>query len=189
MERVLLVSSTEKGTAYLCALLKGYFPAAPALAKNGGEARRLTLDGAYDLVVINAPLPDEFGCELARRVSQSTGAGILLVARADMAAEAAQKVCDAGVFVIEKPIDRRLFDQALRFIAAAQNRLASLLEENARLHRQLQNLRLIDRAKCLLIETLGMTEPQAHRYIEQQAMDLRMTKREIAGEIIRTYEN
>ena len=97
MERVLLVSSTEKGTAYLCALLKGYFPAAPALAKNGGEARRLTLDGAYDLVVINAPLPDEFGCELARRVSQSTGAGILLVARADMAAEAAQKVCDAGV--------------------------------------------------------------------------------------------
>ena len=183
MERVLLVSSTEKGTAYLCALLKGYFPAAPALAKNGGEARRLTLDGAYDLVVINAPLPDEFGCELARRVSQSTGAGILL------AAEAAQKVCDAGVFVIEKPIDRRLFDQALRFIAAAQNRLASLLEENARLHRQLQDLRLIDRAKCLLIETLGMTEPQAHRYIEQQAMDLRMTKREIAGEIIRTYEN
>ena len=102
-----------------------------------------------------------------------------------MAAEAAQKVCDAGVFVIEKPIDRRLFDQALRFIAAAQNRL----EENARLHRQLQDLRLIDRAKCLLIETLGMTEPQAHRYIEQQAMDLRMTKREIAGEIIRTYEN
>ena len=136
MERVLLVSSTEKGTAYLCALLKGYFPAAPALAKNGGEARRLTLDGAYDLVVFNAPLPDEFGCELARRVSQSTGAGILLVARADMAAEAAQKVGDAGVFVIEKPIDRRLFDQALRFIAAAQNRLASLLEENARLHRQ-----------------------------------------------------
>ena len=106
-----------------------------------------------------------------------------------MAAEAAQKVCDAGVFVIEKPIDRRLFDQALRFIAAAQNRLASLLEENARLHRQLQDLRLIDRAKCLLIETLGMTEPQAHRYIELQAMDLRMTKREIAGEIIRTYEN
>ena len=66
MERVLLVSSTEKGTAYLCALLKGYFPAAPALAKNGGEARRLTLDGAYDLVVINAPAASLRGASASR---------------------------------------------------------------------------------------------------------------------------
>ena len=35
----------------------------------------------------------------------------------------------------------------------------------------------------------GMTEPQAHRYIEKQAMDLRITRREVAEGIISTYEN
>ena len=49
-------------------------------------------------------------------------------------------------------------------------------------------MRLIDRAKCVLIQYLTMTEPQAHRYIEKQAMDTRTTRREVAQQILRTYE-
>ena len=47
---------------------------------------------------------------------------------------------------------------------------------------------LIDRAKCVLIQVLGMTEPQAHRYIEKQAMDMRVSKRQVAEELLKTYE-
>ncbi len=42
----------------------------------------------------------------------------------------------------------------------------------------------MDRAKCLLIECCGMTEPEAHSYIEQQAMNQRRSKRDIAEDII-----
>ena len=52
----------------------------------------------------------------------------------------------------------------------------------------MNEVRIINRAKCCLIEYLKMTEPQAHRYIEKQAMDLRQTKREIAESILKTYE-
>lgn len=49
--------------------------------------------------------------------------------------------------------------------------------------------RLIERAKEVLMEYLKMTEAQAHRYIEKQAMDMRITRREVAESILKTYEN
>ena len=48
---------------------------------------------------------------------------------------------------------------------------------------------MVDRAKCALIQYLHMSEPDAHRYIEKQAMDLRITRQEVAEEILKTYES
>ena len=57
-----------------------------------------------------------------------------------------------------------------------------------RLQDKIEEIRLVSRAKCVLIEVLGMTEPQAHRYLEKQAMDLRCTRREVAQGVLSTYE-
>ena len=51
-----------------------------------------------------------------------------------------------------------------------------------------EEIRLVDRAKCVLIQVLSMTEPQAHRYLEKEAMDRRVTRREVAEQVLRTYE-
>ena len=51
----------------------------------------------------------------------------------------------------------------------------------------MNEIRLVNRAKWLLISEVKMTEPDAHRYIEKQAMDLCVSKREIAEQIIKTY--
>ena len=51
----------------------------------------------------------------------------------------------------------------------------------------MQEIRLVNRAKWILIGSLKMTEGEAHRYIEKQAMDRCVPRREIAEEIIRTY--
>ena len=56
--------------------------------------------------------------------------------------------------------------------------------ENRRLQKRIEDIRLVDRAKCLLIECCGMSEPEAHSYIEQQAMNRRCPKRDIAQGII-----
>ena len=57
-------------------------------------------------------------------------------------------------------------------------------KENRRLQKRIEDIRLVDRAKCLLIECCGMSEPEAHSYIEQQAMNRRCPKREVAQGII-----
>lgn len=48
--------------------------------------------------------------------------------------------------------------------------------------------RLVNREKWLLIECLSMAEAVAHHYIEKQAMDLRISRREVAENIIKTYQ-
>ena len=52
---------------------------------------------------------------------------------------------------------------------------------------KMSEIRLVNRAKLLLISELSMTEPEAHRYIEKHAMDRCVAKKQIAEEIIRTY--
>lgn len=88
-----------------------------------------------------------------------------------------KKVEDDGVFVVPKPLSRVLFMQALRMTRAARSRLTGLQSENRRLQKRIEDIRQVDRAKCLLIECCGMTEPEAHSYIEQQAMNQRRSKR------------
>lgn len=62
--------------------------------------------------------------------------------------------------------------------------MLGLQRENVRLNEKLEELRLVSRAKGALMRVLGMTEPQAHHYIEKQAMDLRATRREVARRIL-----
>ena len=52
----------------------------------------------------------------------------------------------------------------------------------------MEEIRLVNRAKWRLIEVLKMTEAQAHRYIEKQAMDRCVNRRTIASEILAAYK-
>ena len=59
--------------------------------------------------------------------------------------------------------------------------------ENEKLAGKIDEFRIIDRAKWVLIDYLKMSEEQAHRYIEKQAMDLRIPRIEAAKNILKTY--
>ena len=64
----------------------------------------------------------------------------------------------------------------------------SMQAQTDQLRAQLQDLKRIQKAKGLLMRQLGMTEQDAHRWIEKAAMDRCVKKREIAETIIRMYE-
>ena len=187
-DSVLLVGSTEKSCALLWALVPPGSFAGMKLCRSGGEARRAAAVSAYDLVVINTPLSDESGLELALEMARQSVSGVMLLVKADLAEAVAAHVEERGVLVLSKPVSKALFDQALRFSRIARGRMLALKQENDRLERKLAELRLVDRAKCVLIQHLGMTEEQAHRHMEKQAMDTRQTKADVARTILSTYE-
>ena len=91
--------------------------------------------------------------------------------------------------VIPKPLIRNLFFRTMKFINASRKRLLGLQTENLKLHKKLEEIRTINRAKLALMQYLGFTEQQAHRYLEKQAMDLRCTKIEVALKVIKMYES
>jgi AmiR/NasT family two-component response regulator len=115
-------------------------------------------------------------------------AGVLLITKSEIADEVSAKVENYGVFVLPKPLNRTLFFQTLKLMAAARSRVLGLRDENVQLQKKIEAIRLVDRAKCLLIQHLNLTEPQAHRYIEKQAMDRRISKRAVAEGILNTYD-
>ena len=188
MDSALLVSSSDKGRKMLLELMNGSQPMKLATASSGSEARRLAAEMEYQLIIVNAPLSDEYGDGLSATLSMDTSAGILLIVRAENADEVAEKVEDMGVMVLGKPVGRAMFYQALKMVTAARRRVLGPKSENLQLQKKIDEIRMVDRAKCALIQYLSMTEQQAHRYIEKQAMDRRQTRMQIAQSIIQIYE-
>ena len=152
------------------------------------EARRYLIERTVDLLVINAPLSDENGLRLAVDTIGDKANQVILMVRREYAEDVAAKVEDYGIFTVEKPISHAAFWLALKMTNAAFNRTRSFISENDRLKKSLADIRLVSRAKCLLIEKLGFSEEAAHRELERMAMDARLGKAEIANEIIKRYE-
>ena len=155
-------------------------------ASSGGEARRLLLAGDWDLLLIAAPLPDEFGHDLATDAAEQ-GLPVLLSVKAELWEEASARVGPAGVVALGRPFSRAVFAQAVGMLRAAQAQVGKLREENKKLRQKLEELRAVSRAKCLLVEYLHLDEEGAHKYIERAAMEERKTRRAVAEEIIAEF--
>ncbi len=184
---VLLVSASEKFRETALSLLPqtDYWPV--DTAGSAGAARRAMLETPYDLVLIHAPLRDEFGSRLAADICRSSGAGALLLVKKELYDDVYAKVMEDGVMVLPTPASAQTVTQTLRIMCAARERLRRMEEKQATVEEKIEEIRLVNRAKWLLIEQLQMTEGDAHRYIEKQAMDLRISRKEVAENIIRTY--
>lgn len=127
--------------------------------------------------------------EAAARLAAEQRVPVVAVVRAGERAGAEAALAGTGVPVLEYPIRHGSLLMALRISQEMNERLRTLGSENERLKSALSDMKLVDRAKCTLIQYLGMTEAEAHRFIEKRAMDKRLPKREIAMEILKTYEN
>jgi len=188
MQHTLLVSSAEKSRSQLLELIQSMDQQVISCAQNSGEARRMLLEQDFTLIAINSPLSDEFGLELSVFAAEKSLAGVLLFVKAEHADAVSAQVEDSGVVVVSKPVNRQFFHQAYKLVVASHRRAMSLQQENDKLQNQIEEIRLVNRAKCILIERLSMTEAQAHRFVEKQAMDMRTTRGEIARGILKTYE-
>ncbi len=151
------------------------------------EARRILGEQHYDHVIINAPLPDEVGTRFAVDIAATAGTVVLLMVPSEHHAEIFDRVGEHGVFTLPKPTSMPLLTIALEWMAAARERLRGPEKTSLSFESKMEEIRIINRAKWQLISALGLDEPQAHRYIEKQAMDRCISKREVAEEILRTY--
>lgn len=185
--RVLVVGSGDKIFDYISDMLpkSGYEPL--MRANDAGEARRLLLDTPADIVIINTPLTDEFGTELALDLAESP-MGVMLLVKSELYDQVCYKVEDSGVLTLGKPMTRQGFYSAVKLLSALSARLAKMEKKNRSLQEKMADIRVVNRAKWLLIERHRMTEEDAHYFIEKQSMDMRLSRREVAENIIRSYD-
>ena len=185
---VLIVSSSKTFNASFSALLpqKDYSPV--DIVQSISHARRKISERTYDLVIINTPLPDDFGKKFAIDICDGRNTVAVLLVKSDIYDETYSKVLGHGVLTLRKPTPAAIMNQALDWMRAISRRLGKLEKKTLTLEEKMSEIRIVNRAKWALIESCKMTETDAHRYIEKQAMDRCVTRREIAEGILQTYK-
>lgn len=187
VKSMLLVSPTGQMYEHICELLPNDEFDPIVNVSSAGEARRILSSADFDLLVVNAPLTDEFGVDFVQNYVE-TPIGILFLCKSDIYDQVSARLEDFGVLTLPKPINRQILFTAIKLATAVHARLGLFEEKNRTLREKMADIRVVDRAKWLLIGNLNMTENDAHYYIEKQAMNLRLSRREVAEHIIRTYD-
>lgn len=150
-------------------------------------AKRISAERTYDYVIINSPLPDETGTRFAIDAGNKKGTVVLLLVRNELHGEIYYKVAEHGIFILAKPVSKQMMAIALDWMASAREKLRKYEKKTLSIEEKMEEIRIVNRAKWMLINELKMDEPNAHRYIEKQAMDRCVSKCEVAEEIIKTY--
>ncbi|MBQ6413999.1 MAG: ANTAR domain-containing protein [Ruminococcus sp.] len=184
--RMLIVSSDDRFSKDVSTLLQGdQFQ--QDCSRSASDARCKLLENQYDFVIVNAPLRDEFGSRLCIDVIRNNGTIAAIFAANDTYDEIYAKVSVHGVFVLYKPTSKTLVSQAISLMVCARERLRSLEKKVGNTESKLDEIRIVNKAKWLLIDQEGLSEADAHKYIEKSAMDSGITKRLAAQMIIDKY--
>lgn len=183
---ILIVSASEQFDLAVKRSLAGFITI--DTRKTVSLARRSVLEKSYDLVVINAPLPDETGVEFALDATEKSGCAVLLVTPQEVYEDVSDRVIDHGVFVTTKPLQPGRIDKAIRYLVAVQNRIRKYEKKTLSVEEKMEEIRIVSQAKILLVEKKHMTEDDAHRFIGKQAMDHGVSRRIIAEKIIDEFD-
>lgn len=184
---ILAVSASDKLFNVLSDVLKDRFCLDIKCASSISEAKRMILLQSFDIVAINAPLKDESGIDFAVNVSSESPKGVLILINNEYYDQVLDKVMEYGVLAVSKPLSRQMLYESVNLLVAANHKLEKVEKKNEKLTAKMEEVRIVNRAKWVLIEKLGLSEEEAHRVIEKQAMDERQSKREVAETIMRTY--
>ncbi len=186
MAEILYVSKSEISSD-LAQLFKQAGYGFVTQVKSGSEARRIIGTKDVRMVVINAPLSDEFGNELAFKIDENMFSNAILLVNPDILDAVEQKTYGTSIIVLSKTVSKKQFYKALTFLEAQAQKMDKAVEENQRLQAKLEELKIISRAKMILMEKNKMSEEAAHKHIDKTAKDQRRLKKDVAKSIIDMY--
>ena len=186
MNSILIISTQENNSLEIQNLLRSNYDCNIVLCDDENAVNDYISKDEFDLGIID--MQNNSGdIELAVELVSNTLAGVIVICD-KVPFELEATIERFGIITIDKPIDERLFLQMVKLVKTMKARLELYRRENLQLKNKLNELRIVDRAKSVLMQYLNMTEAQAHQFIVKQAMNMRMTKAQIAQNILKTYE-
>ena len=146
----------------------------------------------------SAPPPDILLCSLTGKGAMSiddllmlSGRNpllqIILLTGKDAREQIAFRCRKYPVYVFSLPLRRQILEEVLRMNLFMSGRVLEKESELQRMRKKLNEVGIVTKAKCLLIQMRQMTEEEAHYYLEKRAMDEGLSKKEVAAAVIRLY--
>ncbi len=155
-----------------------------AQAADGEETVKLARELEPDLIIMDVKMPKLDGITAAETLAEERIAPIVMLT-AFSQRELVERARDAGAMAyVVKPFDGTELIPAIEIAMGRFAEIKAIEEELANLEDRFESRKIIDQAKGMLQEGLGLTEPEAFRWIQKTAMDLRKSMREVAEGVI-----
>ena len=155
----------------------------------GDEAIDLVRMLEPDLVILDIKMPGMNGIDAAKVISDEGLAAVILLT-AFSQQDLIQKASNAGVLAyLVKPFQRSDLVPAIELALGRFKEISDLKQETLMLRESLQTRKLVDRAKGLLIDSYGLKESDAYRYLQKKAMEDRTTMKSVAEDILTDISN
>ncbi|WP_344895131.1 ANTAR domain-containing response regulator [Actinomadura meridiana] len=153
-------------------------------AGDGEAAVRLAVEHRPDLVILDVKMPVLDGISAAERISAERIAPVVILT-AFSQRELVQRATEAGAMAyLVKPFSKTDLAPAIEMAVSRYTELRALEAEVSGLKEQLETRKVVDRAKGLLQQAHGWSEPDAFRWIQKTSMDRRLTMRAVAEAVV-----
>ncbi|MDO5051530.1 MAG: response regulator [Pseudoclavibacter sp.] len=153
-------------------------------AGDGETAVALATELRPDLVVMDVKMPQLDGISAAEQLSKDNIAPVVLLT-AFSQKELVERASEAGALAyVVKPFTQNDLLPAIEIALARHQQIIALEAEVADLGQRFETRKQVDRAKGLLTQKMGLSEPEAFRWIQKASMDRRLTMLEVAQAVI-----
>jgi len=153
-------------------------------AADGEAAVALAREHRPDLVVMDVKMPLMDGISAAEILTRERIAPVVLLT-AFSQQELVERASEAGAIAyVVKPFTPNDLIPAIEVALSRAQQISALEDEVADMAERLETRKVLDRAKGILNDTMGLTEPEAFRWIQKASMDRRLTMREVAQTVI-----
>ena len=186
---LLLVTASQETAAQFARLLPADRFAPEFSVCSPVEADYVLAESSFDVAVIDDTVPYDTAPDITAAASRYGIRHVLLLTAPERFERASVVAQQYGYLALPTPVDPALLRQSLGMMAAASERIRELEERAQNLQDKMEELKAVDRAKLILVQQFKMSETEAHRFIEKNAMDRCVKRRDIAENIIRTYQN
>lgn len=153
-------------------------------AGDGAKAIELAEELRPDLVILDVKMPVLDGIAAAEHIASHRIAPVVILT-AFSQRDLVERARDAGAMAyLVKPFSRTDLVPAIEMAVSRFAEVGLLEQEVADLSERLETRKAVDRAKGVLQKELGLTEPEAFRWIQKTAMDLRLSMRQVAEGVV-----
>ncbi|MCK8614930.1 ANTAR domain-containing response regulator [Gordonia sp. C13] len=155
-------------------------------APNGQVAVELTESLNPDLVIMDIKMPIRDGIDAATEIAEKRLAPVVMLT-AFSQRDFIEKARDAGAMAyLVKPFTKADLVPAIEVAVSRYHELKLLEREVATMNERLETRKLVERAKGLLMQKQGLSEPEAFKWIQRAAMDRRTTMKAVAQVVVET---
>lgn len=153
-------------------------------AENGQRAIELAKEREPDIVLMDVKMPVLDGITAAEQIAADRIAPVVLLT-AFSQKELVERAREAGAMAyVVKPYTAADLVPAMEIALSRFDEILALEDEVSEMKDQFETRKLVERAKSLLITKMGLTEPEAFRWIQKTSMDRRLSMREVADAIL-----